>query len=44
MTANSPQPSQTASAIPPDDPQRNLTLARPNQDERLRHISIGKPR
>jgi quercetin dioxygenase-like cupin family protein len=30
-----------ASTIPPDDPQRNLTLAGPNEDEKLRHISVA---
>ncbi|BCM91523.1 hypothetical protein IAD21_03398 [Abditibacteriota bacterium] len=35
MTENS-----NTSPIPPDDPQRNLTLARPDEDESLTHISV----
>ncbi|MBC8163025.1 MAG: cupin domain-containing protein [Roseiflexaceae bacterium] len=27
-------------ALPPDDPQRNLTLARPDDDQSLRHVSV----
>jgi quercetin dioxygenase-like cupin family protein len=27
-------------AIPPDDPQRNLTIAGPNEDKRLPHIGL----
>ena len=29
-----------ASALPPDDPQRHLTVARPNSDENLPHIGM----
>jgi quercetin dioxygenase-like cupin family protein len=35
--SNSPQP---ASPIPPDDLQRNLTIARPNEDSNLPHIGL----
>jgi len=31
---------QPATPLPPDDPQRNLKVARPNTDERLRHIGL----
>ena len=34
-------PSPTPQAIPPDDPTRSLTLARPNEDTTLRHVSIA---
>jgi quercetin dioxygenase-like cupin family protein len=30
----------TASALPPDDPRRHLTVARPNSDEGLPHIGM----
>jgi quercetin dioxygenase-like cupin family protein len=33
-------PPQPAAAIPPDDPNRTLTLARPNDDPTLPHIGI----
>jgi quercetin dioxygenase-like cupin family protein len=36
-TSNSPEPTST---IPPDDPQRNLTIARPNEDANLPHIGL----
>ena len=36
-TSNSPQ---SASNIPPDDPRRNLTIARPNEDPNLPHIGL----
>ena len=36
-TSNSPQP---ASTIPPDDPRRSLTIARPNEDRKLPHIGL----
>jgi quercetin dioxygenase-like cupin family protein len=36
-TSNSPQP---ASTIPPDDPQRNLTIVRPNEDSNLPRIGL----
>ncbi len=32
--------SQPASPIPPDDLQRNLTVARPNEDQNLPHLGI----
>jgi quercetin dioxygenase-like cupin family protein len=31
---------QAASTIPPDDPQRNLTIARPNEDTNLPHLGL----
>ena len=31
---------QPVSPIPPDDPQRKLALARPNEDEKLPHIAL----
>src|SRR5438874_8155221 len=31
---------QPISPIPPDDPQRNLMLARPNEDQSLSHIAL----
>jgi quercetin dioxygenase-like cupin family protein len=36
-STTSPQP---ASTIPPDDPQRNLAIARPNEDQNLPHIGL----
>jgi quercetin dioxygenase-like cupin family protein len=36
-TSNSPE---SASNIPPDDPRRNLTIARPNEDPNLPHIGL----
>lgn len=36
-TSDSPQP---ASTIPPDDPKRSLTIARPNEDGSLPHIGL----
>jgi mannose-6-phosphate isomerase-like protein (cupin superfamily) len=30
-----------SSTIPPDDPQRNLALARPNEDQKLPHIGLA---
>ncbi len=36
-TSNSPE---SASTIPPDDPRRNLTIARPNEDPSLPHIGL----
>lgn len=32
--------SQPAATIPPDDPQRSLTLARPNEDQNLPHFGV----
>ena len=32
--------SQPASLIPPDDPQRHLALARPDEDRNLSHIGV----
>jgi hypothetical protein len=29
-----------SSTIPPDDPQRNLAFARPNEDQTLRHLGV----
>ncbi len=40
MTDISHVPSQPASPIPPDDLHRNLTLARPNDDQTLPHIGL----
>jgi quercetin dioxygenase-like cupin family protein len=40
MDASSSTSSQPASAIPPDDSQRNLALARPNEDQNLPHIGM----
>ncbi len=43
MTDSPNTPSQFASTyppIPPDDRQRNLTLARPNEDQSLPHIGV----
>jgi quercetin dioxygenase-like cupin family protein len=37
-TKTGPQP---ASMIPPDDTRRSLALARPNEDEKLRHVSVA---
>ena len=31
---------QSTSPIPPDDPQRNLTLAQPHTDQSLPHIGV----
>jgi quercetin dioxygenase-like cupin family protein len=36
-TSNLPEP---ASTIPPDDPRRNLMIARPNEDPNLLHIGM----
>ena len=36
-TSNSPE---SASTIPPDDPRRNLTIARPNEDPNLPHLGL----
>ena len=36
-TSNSPEP---ASTIPPDDPRRKLTIARPNEDQYLDNIGL----
>ena len=30
-----------SSTIPPDDPQRNLALARPNEDQNLPHVGLA---
>ena len=32
--------SSTAPPLPPDDPTRQLTVARPNTDESLRHLAV----
>src|ERR1039458_3905361 len=39
-STTSPQP---ASTIPPDDPQRNLAIARPNEDQNLPHLAGSPP-
>lgn len=31
---------QTVAPLPPDDPQRSLTIAKPNEDQRLPHIGL----
>jgi len=41
MNDISSTPSQPASTIPPDDPQRKLTHARPNEDKKLPHVSVA---
>ena len=41
MNDRSRTTSQPAATIPPDDPQRKLTLARPNEDKKLPHISVA---
>lgn len=40
MNDRSSTSSQSASMIPPDDPQRNLALAQPNEDRTLPHIGV----
>ena len=40
MNDNSTTSPQPASTIPPDDPQRNLAIARPNEDQNLPHIGL----
>ncbi len=40
MNDNISAKSQPTSPIPPDDPQRNLTIARPNEDPNLPHIGL----
>jgi len=40
MTDRSGSSSQPAPTIPPDDPQRNLVLARPDEDQNLPHVSL----
>lgn len=35
-----PSPKQPASSIPPDDPQRTLTVARPDREGRYPHIGV----
>jgi mannose-6-phosphate isomerase-like protein (cupin superfamily) len=41
MNDSSETSSQPASMIPPDNTQRNLTLARPDEDQTLRHVSVA---
>ena len=41
MNDRSRTTSQPAATIPPDDPQRKLTLARPDEDKKLPHISVA---
>ncbi len=40
MNDNTSVKSQPVSPIPPDDPKRNLTIARPNKDQNLPHIGL----
>ncbi len=40
MKDNSSASSQPAAKVPPDDPQRNLSLARPDEDQNLPHIGV----
>src|SRR5829696_1178295 len=40
MTDRSGSSSQPTPTIPPDDPQRNLVLARPDEDQNLPHVSL----
>jgi quercetin dioxygenase-like cupin family protein len=40
MDDRSSTPSQPASPVPPDDPKRSLTLARPNEDQTLPHLGV----
>ncbi len=41
MADTTKTPPQPGSAVPPDDPQRRLTVARPDTDESLRHIGLA---
>jgi quercetin dioxygenase-like cupin family protein len=41
MNDSSSTSSQPASTIPPDDLQRQLVLARPNEDQQLHHIAVA---
>ena len=40
MNDNSSASSQPAAKVPPDDPRRNLALARPDEDQNLPHIGL----
>lgn len=40
-SSHSPQPIEAIEATPPDDPRRQLTLARPNEDQSLPHLGIS---
>ena len=40
MNDSSSTPSQPASPVPPDDPNRSLALARPNEDQTLPHLGV----
>lgn len=40
MNSNTASTSLTTSPIPPDDPARNLTLARPEEDQALPHLGV----
>jgi NAD(P)-dependent dehydrogenase (short-subunit alcohol dehydrogenase family) len=40
MNDSSTTPPQPASPIPPDDPTRDLAVARPNQDQALPHLGV----
>src|SRR5580692_27349 len=40
MAENTNSPKQPVSAIPPDNPQRKLAIARPDTDQKLSHIGV----
>ena len=40
MSDTASMPSQPGSAIPPDDPQRRLVVAKPDKDGNLRHVGV----
>jgi quercetin dioxygenase-like cupin family protein len=40
MAENANSPQQSVSAIPPDNPQRKLAIARPDTDQKLSHIGV----
>ena len=40
MSDKAPTTSKPGSAIPPDDPQRHLAVAKPNEDGNLRHVGV----
>jgi quercetin dioxygenase-like cupin family protein len=40
MSENTNLPKQPASAIPPDNPQRKLSIAQPNTDQKISHIGV----
>jgi len=41
MSDEETSPSRPAATIPPDDPQRDLTVAKPDEDRNLRHIALA---